>query len=161
MKYHKSNAATPYPLYSAKVENIEELAQLRYPSKYFVLLLAADFAKIENDQIILIAKKLIDKGLAYICVWGPGCEAAHDAFDMANVLWEEERGKDHHVMSKWHDDEPFEEALWFSLFNAFVEDEFWNECSTIAATINDKIRAKIIDNSFADVSVFNKKMVNG
>lgn len=161
MKFHKSNAATPYPLYSASVVRIDELIELKYPSKYFTLLLAADFRKIENDLIIEIAKKLIYKGLAYICTWGPECKNAHGAFDIANVLWEEENGKKFHVMSTWHDDESLEEALWFCIFNATVDDEYWDHCSTIAVAINEKNWTETIDFSLTDVSAFDDRIVNG
>ncbi len=161
MKFHKSNIATPYPLYSASIESIGELIDLVYPSEYFVLFLAADFNKIENDLLLDIAKKLIDKGLAYTCTWGPGCENAHAAFDLANVLWEEENGKEFHVMSTGHDDEPLIEALWFCIFIATVDDEYWGKCSTIVVSINEKNWTEIIDESLTDVSAFNDRIVNG
>ena len=161
MKFHKSNAATPYPLYSASVESIGELIELDFPSKYFVLLLAADFTNIGNNLLVDVAKRLIDKGLAYICTWGPGCEMAHGVFDLANVVWEKEKGKEYHVMSTWHHDEPLEEALWFCIFNATVDDEYWENCSTIIVAVNEVKWSETIDESLADVSAFNERIVNG
>lgn len=161
MKFHESNAATLYPLYSTSIEGIGELIDLGSPSRYFVLLLAADFSNIDKDLLFDAAKRLIDKGLAYVCTWGPGCEMAHHVFDMANVLWEEENGSEYHVMSTWHHDESLEEALWFCIFNATVDDEYWDNCSTVSVAINNGGWYKTIAKSLADVSAFSKKITNG
>lgn len=161
MRLLDKKSTTPYPLYSTTLNGIDELIELEYPSKYFVLLLAADFSKMENEKITEIAKKLISKGLLYICAWGPDCERAHDSFDLAKVIWEEDNDKKRHAMSTWHSDESLEEALWFCVFNAIVDDEFWNECSTIVVAINEENWADIIENSLSDVSAFNDKMVKG
>ena len=161
MESHSSNAATPYPLYSTSMDSIGSLIDLSCPSEYFVLLLAADFTKVEYEALLDVAKRLIDKGLLYICTWGPGCEMAHGIFDRANVMWEEQNGKKHHVMSTGHDDEPLEEALWFCIFNATVEDEYWESCSIISVAINEEKWSKTIRESLSDVSAFDDRVVNG
>ncbi len=161
MKTYRKNHAILYPLYSATIESLNELRDLKYPSKYFVLFLAADFQNIENKQIIEVAKTLIDHGLSYICTWGPGCDYAYGAFDRANVIWEEDPGKDFHVMSTSHEDETLDEALWFCIFNAAVDDKLWDECSTIAVAINEKSWAEKIETNLSDVAAFNDRVENG
>lgn len=160
MKAHKTESAVVYPVYSATVERLPDLLELSYPSKHFVLLIAADFDNVPSEEITKIAKQLIDKGLAYICAWGPSCEKAHDAFDLANVLWEEETGKEFHVMSTWHSKEPIEEALWFALYSAFVDEEIWENTTTVCISVANPEWQKIIQQSLSDIKTFNEKMVN-
>jgi hypothetical protein len=75
-------------------------------------------------------------------------------------MWVEERGKELHVMSTWHKDETLDEALWFGIFVAMVDDEFWDECSTIAVAIDENNWAEQIEANLCDVSAFNEKVVN-
>lgn len=160
MKRYDKTDSIPYQFYSSKIENISELVDFEYPSTYFVLFLAANFNKIQNKAIFEIAKKLINRGLVYICTWGPGCEKAQDAIDLANVMWEKEQGKEFLVMSTSHKDESIDEALWFAIFLAIVGDEFWNECSTIAVTIEQNNWAQQIEANLCDVAALNEKVVN-
>lgn len=103
------------------------------------MLLAANFAGNKPDEITTTAMALISKGLKYILCWGKECEKAHDAFDFGNVLWEEKKAVENHVMSTWHNDEPFEEALWFCLYNASPDDEYWATTSIIVASVANSV----------------------
>lgn len=159
MKTYPKTDDLSYPIYSAMIESIDNLRDLEYPSKYFVLFLAADFQKIENEKLIATAKNLINQGLSYICAWGPECEYAHNAFDLANIMWEEDHSQNFRVMSTSHEDESLDEALWFCIFNAAVDDEFWDECSTIAVAINEKSWAETIETNLSDVAAFNDRVL--
>jgi hypothetical protein len=159
MKSYQTESTVLYPVYSATVGEVSDLLKLSYPSNHFVLLLAADYDNVPSEEITKIAKQLIDKGLAYICTWGPSCEKAHDAFDLANVLWEEKKGKELHVMSTWHSEEPIEEAIWFALFCAFVDEEICEQTSTIFVNIENPQWQKIIERSLSDIKTFNEKMI--
>jgi hypothetical protein len=160
MKSYPTESSVVYPVYSATVERLQDLVELPYPSKHFVLMLAADFNNMSSEEITKVAKRLIDKGLAYICTWGPSCEEAHDAFDLANILWEDETKKEFHVMSTWHSEEPIQEALWFALFSAFVDEKIWEQTSTVCVSIANQEWYKIIEHSLSDIKMFNENMVN-
>ena len=51
-------------------------------SPHFVLLLAVDASTVEDQRISVVAKTLLDKGLAGFSVWGPDCSRVHDLFDL-------------------------------------------------------------------------------
>lgn len=160
MRAYDSNSESCYPLYEESVDSLVELLDVQYPTKYFVLLLAADYSIISSTEITNVAKKLIDKGLSYICAWGPECKKAHDAFDNANILWQEENGKELHVMSTWHTNEELEETIWFAIYDAMVDDEYWDECSTIFVSVNNENWAKTIEASLSDIPKLNEKLGN-
>ncbi len=160
MRAYDSDSESCYPLYRERVNSLVELLDIQYPTKYFVLLLAGDYSNISSTEITNVAKKLIDKGLSYICAWGPECEKAHDAFDNANILWQEENGKEFHVMSTWHANEELEETIWFAIYNAMVDDEHWDKCSTIFVSVNNESWAKTIEESLSDIPKLNEKLDN-
>ncbi|HEY8554176.1 MAG TPA: hypothetical protein VIL43_06535 [Burkholderiales bacterium] len=160
MKCHHTDGDTLYPACSAAVREFSDLLDLPYPSTHFVLLIAADFAKTPTQEIIEITKQLIGRGLACVCTWGPGCEAAHDAFDLANVLWEEETGKELHVMSSWHSRETLEEALWFALYAAFVDDEIAEDTTTVCVSVSNPEWHQIIDQALDDLPALNERVLS-
>jgi len=136
MNQHKiKDDAIAFPTYSLEIAHFRELSEVSFPSKYFVLLLAADYSTLTEKEISDIAQLLITKGLKYILCWGNDCEKAHDAFDLGNILWEEENATENHVMSTWHNDESFEEVLWFCLYNASPDDEFWEKTSIVVVSV--------------------------
>jgi hypothetical protein len=54
---------------------------IRPSSAHFVLLLVLDAAKLETGLVYAAAEKLLDKGMVYVCVWGPDGERVEDIFD--------------------------------------------------------------------------------
>lgn len=42
-------------------------------------------------------------------------------------------------MSTWHNDEAFEEALWFCLYNAYPEDEVWEKTSIVVVSVSNLV----------------------
>jgi hypothetical protein len=161
MKHYKSNMdLPPHPVYSESVNDFSDLATLKSTSNNFILLLAADCSGLSTDDIKFIARKLIDKGLAYILTWGPDCEKAHDAFDLANIDFQDESSTDFHIMSSWHSDESLEEAIWDALFSAAVTDDIWDDTSILCVSVRSNEWFDIIDKSLSNIKKFDEEMVN-
>jgi hypothetical protein len=85
-------------------------------SAKYCLFLALDATSINDEEIRRTAKMLLERGIAYFCVWGPGSERVHDLFDLERLP--EEPG-DSVVMTTWHSKESLSDALWF--FECCVE----------------------------------------
>ena len=94
-------------------------------SPHFVLFLAADAASISDEAVRRVARLALDRGMAYLCVWGNDCSRVHDLFDLERDPNEPE-GKE--VTTTWHDGEPLSEALWFFRNNAYPDDDFEANC---------------------------------
>jgi hypothetical protein len=92
-------------LYLCSAQTIETLEDNIAPeSKHFGLLLAVDGHSLDSDRISRAARKLIQKGLASFCAWGPGCERIHDVFDEVAVKLDPKQSNAV-IMTTWHDDE--------------------------------------------------------
>lgn len=63
---------------------------------------------------------LVRSGCRYMMAWGRKCTEWDDSVDEANLARFDfgEIPEDDFVMTTWHDDEPVEEAFWFSQFCA-------------------------------------------
>ncbi|SRR6266851_6610603 len=62
-------------IYLCPSTTIDVLAEQITPtSPNFGLVLAMDAQSIDSGQIGELAEKMADKGLAYLCAWGPDCE---------------------------------------------------------------------------------------
>jgi hypothetical protein len=79
-------------------------------SANYSLFLAVDATSINNEALRKTAQSLLDRGIAYLCVWGPDCERVHDQFDLERMP-DEPKGR--MVMTTWHSKESLSEALWF------------------------------------------------
>ncbi|MDE3187406.1 MAG: hypothetical protein KGM96_07775 [Acidobacteriota bacterium] len=79
-------------------------------STHFVLFLALDATKVKNEVLQKIARALLDRGMVYLCAWGPDCERVHDLVDQQRAPVEPEGEI---VMTSWHSKESLSEALWF------------------------------------------------
>jgi len=140
MKFHEIETDTiAFPVYSLEINKLTDLSDIKFPSKHVVLLLAADYSSIPEEEITNLSIQLITQGLKYILCWGVECEKAHDAFDLGNILWEEQMNTQNHVMSTWHNDESFEDTLWFCLYNASPDDEYWSTTSIVVVSIANTI----------------------
>ena len=80
----------------------------------FVLLLVVEADKLSDAVVPTHAKRLLDRGAVYVCVWGPDCERVHDCFDRIIVsnATEPADGADC-IMTTWHSRDTLEEAVWF------------------------------------------------
>jgi hypothetical protein len=132
-------------------------AALRPGFGHFAMFLAWDAASIATDVISTLAAHMHDRGLAYLCAWGPGCERVHDIFDEVEVELMEARPADSVIMTTWHSAEPIEEALWFFVNNSFPDPAYEETCRLgIAATIANDSWASLVDRYLDDLRLLNK-----
>ncbi|HWG22174.1 MAG TPA: hypothetical protein VG225_16715 [Terracidiphilus sp.] len=103
-------------------------------SPRFVLLLAMDATSIANDQLRDLAHRLIGRGLAYLCAWGPDCKRVHDQFDFERDPNETDGRV---VMTTWHDNEPLAETAWEFTNCAYPAEEFEADCTDWVAIAVD------------------------
>lgn len=157
MKRYKDHSVVPYPVYSAKVDSLDELEQLEFPSMHFVLLLAADFSKFHNSQMTDIASVLIQKGLLHVYTTGPMCDIAHVNFDIITIIHQVNEKSDLNVYSD--ECESLEEALWMALFTSVHEDADRENCSIVVVSIGDEDSYRIINDCLSDIDKFNDRMV--
>jgi len=129
---------------------IEALATKIVPtSPNFGLLLAMDAQSIDSGQIGDLAEKMADKGLAYLCAWGPDCERVHDIFDEIEVQRDLEKEDDSVIMTTWHSDESLEECLWFFVNSAFPDSAYEQSCKDwIIAPLGNEEWEKLIRDAF-------------
>jgi hypothetical protein len=114
------NPATEAPLFIGELASFEALEHAELPAKPLILFIAGDFSALSPDDIGRTAEKFLDKGLRYLCAWGPDCKRVHDIFDEVYVGDGNEPYK-FNLMTTWHADDSFGEALWFFLNCAYVE----------------------------------------
>ncbi len=120
---------------SASTE-ISEATQIVRP--HFAVFLAWDATSVATEEISRLATLLHNRGLAYLCAFGPGCERVHDIFDEVEVELEGARPSDSVIMTTWHDDERLEEALWFFVYCSFPDAAYEATCDTgIVVTIGN------------------------
>src|SRR6266436_4790686 len=101
--------------YLCAADSIETLAdKTTHSSANFGLFVALNANGVADDSILQSAKKLLSKGLACLCTWGPDCERVHDLFDVAARGINSALSGDNVIMTTWHSSESLEEALWFS-----------------------------------------------
>lgn len=86
---------------------------LRIPTKYFRLLLAADLNDIDNAQLVGFSRELLERGIVYFCAWGKDCERIHDCMDEVIVAKELASESCVTPVTTWHGDESLEEATEF------------------------------------------------
>ena len=95
----------------AQADRLEDLsAMMSDVSRHFALFLALDGTALPDALIGATAKALLERGAAYVCVWGPDCERVHDLFDHQRSADETNESC---VMTTWHAKDSLREALWF------------------------------------------------
>jgi hypothetical protein len=108
-------------------------------SAKYCLFLALDATSINDEEIRRTAKMLLERGITYFCVWGPGCERVHDLFDLERLP---EEPRDCVVMTTWHSKDSLSKALWF--FEYCVE-----PAEGFAADCRDWVALSIANESWA------------
>lgn len=108
-------------------------------SAKYCLFLAFDASSINDEEIRRIAKLLLERGIAYFCVWGPDCERVHDLFDLERLP---EEPRDRVVMTTWHSKESLSKALWFFEYCAEPAEGFAPDC-------RDRVALSIANESWA------------
>jgi len=150
----KSEIFDVLPLYPLKdlwkcsVVDIESLGAIITPtSPHFGLFLALDALLLDVERIGRVAKGLLQKGLVYLCAWGPDCERVRDIFDEIAIGMDPEQDKAV-VMTTWHSDESLQEAVWFFINSAFPDEAYARTCQDwICAPIGHSDWEKIIRES--------------
>ncbi len=68
----------------------------------------------------IVSDWIVRSGCRYFMAWGNQCRDWHDSVDEANLKRFDygDFPDDDLVMTTWHEDEPVEEAFWFSEFSA-------------------------------------------
>jgi hypothetical protein len=124
------------------------LLALEPASTNYCLFLAMDATSINNEALRKAAKSLLERGIAYFCVWGPDCERVHDQFDLERMPNE---SKGQIVMTTWHSKESLSEALWF-FANCVVPDKGfepnctdWVAVAVISEAWAQQIKTDLID----------------
>lgn len=132
-------------------DSLTDLPALIQPENTnFVLLLAVDGTKVDSALVYSAVKKLLDKGMVYVCVWGPDCERVHDTIDQAIIQQNPDETDTNVVITTWHDKDPISEAVWFFLNCAWPADDYVHTCSDwVAAVIGNpaweaEVRAKLL-----------------
>jgi hypothetical protein len=119
----------------------------------FGLFVAMNATGVADDSILQGAKKLLSKGLACLCTWGPDCERVHDLFDIAARDVNSELSGDDVIMTTWHSSESMEDALWFFVHSAFVTQEFEMTCKDwIIAPISNPEWEQLIRSNIAQIN---------
>ena len=145
------------------LESLESLPlNLHLPTPHFVLFLACDANKITTDSIYDFAQKVVEFGVAYVCVWGKDCERTHDIFDEFLVMREIERGKPlPHIMTTWHTKDSLDEALWFALNVTIPDDALIESCgSVVVASVANQEWNAHLQKRLANLRQFNEELVN-
>jgi hypothetical protein len=116
-------------VYLCPSDTIENVADKTTPSSAnFGLLVAMNAQNVTDESILTGAKKLLSKGLACLCAWGPDCKRVHDLFDVAAREINDNLSGDDVIMTTWHSDESIEEVLWFFVHAEFVTENFAKSC---------------------------------
>lgn len=156
MKRCDTNSNSLYPVYFSKVKNLQKLVQDTMPTKYFSILVCADFKKIHTADISWVEEKLLEKGNLYFCAWGNDCERAHDIYDEIIAVTDVQDL----IMTTWHDDESIDDALWYVLYNAHLHDKKDDDCSTIIVSVDNPVWEENLLNNLSDIVAFNERMIS-
>ena len=86
------------------------------PSKIIVVVQDAVTEEWQNK----VSDWIVNSGCLCMMAWGDRCSTWDDSVDWANLSQHDfgEVPDDKFVMTSWHEDEPLEEAFWFSKFCA-------------------------------------------
>jgi len=136
-------------------ESIGDLPEkIKASSPNFGLLLMMDAKNINSQEILDAGTTLTQKGMAYLCAWGPDCERVHDLIDEAAQEKHDELTGDDVIMTTWHSSDTLVEALWFFLHSAFPTQSFQAGClDWVIAPIRNhdweqEVRSKILETAF-------------
>ncbi len=83
----------------------------------------------ENFVSPVLIEQLLKANCKYIVVGGKNCEKWHDYADEIHIsLYSDFQVPDsEHVMTTWHDNEPLEEVIWFTLNNTNFDSYEFNK----------------------------------
>jgi len=121
---------------SEKKFEVVSVAKLSWPqglevrSRKFRMFVAADTTDLETKAISDFAREALNRGMVYLCAWGPGCERFHDIVD--EVVIEDDLNERKFagpsltdaIMTTWHSNESLAEAIDFFATCAMPTDGF-------------------------------------
>lgn len=98
----------------------------------FVLFVAADARGVGDEAIREAARRALASGCCSVVAWGPDCERVHDLFDRVIVDEDFEASEtgDDVIMTTWHTQDSFEDALRYFLVAATPAAAYEPTCRT-------------------------------
>jgi len=124
---------------------------LQLPSPHFALFLAWDARGVPGPTVVELAAIVLDRGLAYLCAWGPDCERVHDLFDEVGSRRDPGATEETVIMTTWHEDESLDESLWYFLNCALPAEAYLNSCkSWLAVCVGNDEWARTIEMRLAN-----------
>lgn len=157
MKPAPAELSSSYPVYKCDVSTLLDLKTLEWPSRNFILFLAADFRLAKPEEIESTASDLIRKGNAYICAWGDGCDDVDTFWQAAASKLSEDGWADHFTVAMTHEDETFEEAAWFALNCAWVDASIKDQTSIVLLSVGSEESKSALDFICSDADGFNER----
>lgn len=134
----------------------EVLAATQSVAPHFAVFLAWDATSVATEEISRLATQLHNRGLAYLCAFGPDCERVHDIFDEVGIELDGARPSDSVIMTTWHDDESLEDALWFFVNCSSPDAAYEDTCRIgIAVTIGNSQWATQVADYLSNLSKLN------
>jgi hypothetical protein len=111
--------------------------------RYFIALLVENINNINLESVNTFITKLLDDGMVYLCTWGKNCELIHDITDEIMSIpgnsskYLIDDSNDDTIMTTWHKNEKMEEALWYTLYNAYPTNGFFDSTENIIIMVID------------------------
>lgn len=140
-------------LYLLEADTFEEIPnQVPISSKYHIALVICDCLNSSNENISFLLNRLLQNGARYFIGWGANSEKIDDLADWEVIADGRFEHNEDIVMTAWIDDQPIEEAIFFTFYCAFPSDKFLKDCkSVLAVCVNDSDTANKIRTVFNDV----------
>ncbi|MEM9158749.1 MAG: hypothetical protein AAGB46_06830 [Verrucomicrobiota bacterium] len=146
-----------FPVYTHHLSKFEELKDLAFPTSHTILLIAANYEAIGSKEISDTATALLSRGNAYLASWGENAEKAETIWDAAARRLETQKKLDFHFVATSHEEETLEEAAWYALNCAFVDEEIESATSVVLISIGHPEWQNTIDNIREDPTAFNER----
>ena len=108
---------------------------LRNCCPHYICFIVGDASKTADQQIYSFIEQLLQKGMVYMCAWGPDCERVHDIADSVIIEKELECDVQNTIMTTWHSNESLDEALWSALFTTWPAKAFETTCNSATIII--------------------------
>lgn len=128
------------------VDDLSVIPVLPLAEGTFCALLACDAIGVSAVAISTALESLLDRGMVYLCAWGPDCERVHDIADEIIVGDGTSDEPDSAlIMTTWHDDEALEDAAWFAVNSAMPSEDFSESFrGVIAISVGDEAWADVL-----------------
>jgi hypothetical protein len=126
------------------------------PSRFFTTFLAADFTNIESKIIKTFAKRLVDVGCVYFCIWGSDCKRAQGIID--EVCFDSKPA----ILTTSHPQDTLDKALWYFAFNEILDSKYKETgTSIVAVSISNTAWARSINRRLTNLDELNHDVMGG